>query len=130
VLENVLGDAVGPPPASVPAVEPDIRGATTIREQLAKHASDATCARCHRRIDPPGFALESFDPIGGFRQRYRSLGEGDRIPGQKYLAGPAVQPGGQMPSGEVFSDFVEFRQHLLDRPEVFVRCLAEKLLIY
>ncbi len=69
VLENILGSPPPPPPPDVEPLEPDIRGATTIRQQLAKHRNVATCAECHRKIDPIGFALESFDPIGSFRRR-------------------------------------------------------------
>ena len=80
VLENILGRPSLPPPPGVPAVEPDIRGATTIREQLAKHREDENCARCHARIDPPGFALEEFNAIGGVRDWYRTVGgEGKRF---------------------------------------------------
>ena len=75
VLDRILGTPPPPPPADVPAVEPDIRGATTIREQLAKHRQVASCASCHAKIDPPGFALESFDVIGGWRDYYRTTGQ-------------------------------------------------------
>ncbi len=81
VMERILGQPPPPPPPSVPAVEPDTRGATTIREQLDKHRSVESCAVCHRKIDPPGFALESFDVLGGFRRRYRSTEEGDPVEG-------------------------------------------------
>ena len=74
VLERILGTPPSPPPPDIGAIEPDIRGATTIREQLAKHRDVASCAECHREIDPSGFALESFDVIGGWRDRYRSIG--------------------------------------------------------
>ena len=69
-IENLLGIHV-PPPPPVPAVEPDLTGATTLRQQLDKHRSVASCASCHSKIDPPGFALESFDAIGGWREWYR-----------------------------------------------------------
>ena len=75
VLDRILGTPPPPPPADVPAIEPDIRGATTIREQLAKHRPIASCARLPRKIDPPGFALESFDCIGGWRDHYRTTGQ-------------------------------------------------------
>ena len=65
ITERILGLETPPPPPSVPAVEPDIRGAVTIRQQLDKHRADASCASCHRKMDPPGFALESFDVMGG-----------------------------------------------------------------
>jgi len=77
VLRNIMGETVLPPPPNVGAIEPDIRGATTMREQLDKHRNIAACASCHRRIDPPGFALEGFDPIGGERVFYRSISPGD-----------------------------------------------------
>jgi hypothetical protein len=77
IMTRLLGKPPHPPPPGVGAVEPDIRGATTIREQLAKHRSQPTCAACHRNIDPAGFALESFDVMGAWRDRYRSVGPGE-----------------------------------------------------
>jgi mono/diheme cytochrome c family protein len=70
ILKELLGTPPPPPPKEVPALAPDINGATTVREQLEKHRTDASCASCHRQMDPLGFALESFDPIGGLRTRY------------------------------------------------------------
>ena len=69
------GHETPPPPPTVEAVEPDIRGAVTIRQQLDKHRADASCASCHSKMDPPGFALESFDVMGGYRERYRAVSE-------------------------------------------------------
>ena len=66
ITERVMGIDMRPPPPSVQAVEPDIRGAVTIRQQLEKHRADKSCAACHRAMDPPGFALESFDVMGAF----------------------------------------------------------------
>lgn len=71
VLENILGEHVLPPPDNVPAVEPDIRGAVSIRDQLDKHRSIEACMVCHRKIDPPGFGLENYDVVGGWREHYR-----------------------------------------------------------
>ena len=94
VLENILGTPPPPPPPDVPAIEPDTRGTMTIRQQLDKHRTVAACANCHQKIDPAGFALEFYDPIGGFRTRYPSRrGEG-----------PLVDGSGQLPSGELFDD--------------------------
>ena len=78
ITERILGLETPPPPPSVEAVEPDIRGAVTIRQQLDKHRADASCASCHRKMDPPGFALESFDVMGGYRERYRAVS--DKVP--------------------------------------------------
>lgn len=132
VLDRLLGRPAPPPPAGVPAVEPDIRGATTIREQLALHRTQASCNRCHARIDPPGFALEEFDVIGGWRQRYRSL-EGnrqDRVPKTNYYRGLSVESHGSLGRGREFHNFIEFRQRLLEDPELIAQAIASKLLVY
>jgi hypothetical protein len=130
VLERILGTPPPKPPSDVEAVEPDIRGATTIREQLAKHRSRPECASCHVRIDPPGFALESFDVIGGWRDRYRSVGKGDPVPGRRYRNGPAVDPSDVLPDGRKFRDVDEFKKLLAADPDALGRALAEKLLTY
>lgn len=130
VLNKLMGQPSPPPPAGVPAVEPDIRGATTIRAQLDKHRADETCARCHARIDPPGFALEVFDPIGGFRDRYRSLGAGDKVKDKRYKLGLKIEAGGEMPDGKAFADYIEFRKLLMSQRDRVARSLAEKLLVY
>ncbi|MFT5128074.1 MAG: hypothetical protein ACI8W8_001683 [Rhodothermales bacterium] len=135
VLDAILGAPVLPPPAGVPAVEPDIRGATTIREQLDKHKESQSCARCHARIDPPGFALECFDPIGGYRDRYRGLAGGknfERVAKTKgdYFFCLPVEAGGAMRDGRQFADFADFRELLKGDDERVARSLASKLLIY
>ena len=121
VLENILGSPPPPPPPDVEPLEPDIRGATTIRQQLAKHRNVATCAECHRKIDPIGFALESFDPIGSLRRQYRdSTGK---------LVG-AVDTSGTLPTGESFADIAELKRLLLKQKDQFSHCLTEKMLTY
>lgn len=131
VLENLLGQTSPPPPAGVPAVEPDIRGATSIRDQLELHRANVSCARCHAHIDPPGFALEEFDVIGGQRDWYRSLGDkGERVAKTNYRVGRSVQKGGTLDGERAFADFFEFRQRLLEDPNTISRALATKLLVY
>ena len=136
VLENILGEHIPPPPSGIAAIEPDIRGATTVREQLAKHRNVASCAGCHSKIDPPGFALESFDPIGGQRTWYRSLGEGEKVNLEigkirvQYKKGPSVDGSGQMADGRKFADVREFKKLVLSQPGQISSCLAEKLLTY
>ena len=76
VMRNILGQPPKPQPPNIPAIEPDTRGATTIREQLARHRNQPSCAGCHAHMDPPGFALESFDVIGGWRENYHTFGGG------------------------------------------------------
>ncbi|MEM7395432.1 MAG: DUF1592 domain-containing protein, partial [Verrucomicrobiota bacterium] len=132
VLEKILGQPPQPPPSGIPAVEPDIRGAVSIRDQLDRHRADVSCARCHERIDPPGFALECFDVIGGFRERYRSLGEGERVPKKvgNYRLAQAVENHGALKDGTAFADFKAFRAWLMNDPDRIARSMAEKLLVY
>ncbi|MCX6836878.1 MAG: DUF1592 domain-containing protein [Verrucomicrobia bacterium] len=132
VLERILGTPPAKPPVDVEAIEPDIRGATTIREQLAKHRDVETCSGCHKKIDPPGFALESFDVIGGWRTHYRSLtnnGERDSQ-GRRVRPGPAVDPADVLTDGRRFQNIDEFKQLLLTDKDQLTRNLAEKLLAY
>jgi hypothetical protein len=138
VMEHFLGDRPSPPPPSVPAVEPDIRGAATIRELLAKHREDAACSSCHQRIDPPGFALESFDVMGRWRDNYRSLGEGsERIEGVGrsgnefvHYIGQEVDASGKTADGKAFTDIVEFKKLLLKDEDAIARNLIEQLIVY
>ncbi|WP_166824444.1 DUF1592 domain-containing protein [Thalassoroseus pseudoceratinae] len=131
VLDRLLGQPAPPPPPGVPAVEPDIRGAVSIRDQLQKHRENESCNRCHVRIDPPGFALEEFDVIGGHREAYRSLeGKGRRVGKTRYYAGSAVESDGALHDGRTFQNFAEFRAHLKDDPETIARAIAKKLLVY
>lgn len=138
VLERLLGDPPSPPPPSIPAVEPDIRGAATIRELLRKHRADASCASCHNKIDPPGFALESFDVMGRWRENYRSLTQGsERIEGIGrsgnefvHYIGKEVDAAGLTSHGEPFNNILEFKKLLLQDEEAIARNLTEKLLVY
>ena len=82
LLERLMGQHVPPPPPGAGSIDPDTRGATTIREQLAKHRSADSCAACHVHIDPPGFALENFDVMGKWRERYRSFDTGEEVSSQ------------------------------------------------
>ncbi|OAI56531.1 hypothetical protein AYO49_04105 [Verrucomicrobiaceae bacterium SCGC AG-212-N21] len=136
VMERILGVTPQPPPPGTPGVEPDIRGAKTMREILDKHRSMESCNGCHRVIDPPGFALENYDVIGGWRDRFRSLGEGEqvsvRIEGRKvrYRLGPPVDAAGQLPSGVAFKDFPEFQKLLVASQDRVTQCVSEKLLTF
>lgn len=134
VLDRILGTPPPKPTVDVEAVEPDIRGATTIREQLAKHRGRAECASCHALIDPPGFALENYDVIGGWRERYRSVGAGDPVvvDGRKrrYLHGKPVDSADTLSDGRSFQNIAEFKRLLASDPDQLARNLAEKLLSY
>jgi hypothetical protein len=134
VLDRILGTPPPKPTMDIDAVEPDIRGATTIREQLAKHRARAECASCHAKIDPPGFALESFDVIGGWRDYYRSVGKGGQAVENgrtmRYKRGPDVDAADALPDGVKFKNIDEFKQLLLKDKDQLARAMAEKLLTY
>ena len=140
VLQNLYGSPSPPPPASVAAVEPDIRGATTIREQLARHRSHESCNRCHSKIDPPGFALESFDVIGGQREWYRVAQGGQQLTMPlhpqapqfpvRYQRGSDVDASGTMPDGRPFAGIREYKQLLLEDQTALPRALTRLLLTY
>ena len=119
VNERILGVRVPPPPPGIPAVEPDVRGATSIRDQLEKHRADESCNACHRTIDPPGFALESFDPVGVWRDRY---GIGGR--------GAAVDPSGTTTDGDTFDGLLSWQELYANQPELIARGFAEQFLTY
>jgi hypothetical protein len=137
VLEKIIGKPPAPPPPNIPAIEPDIRGAVTIRQQLDKHRDIATCASCHVHIDPPGFALEAFDPIGGYREFYRASARTDggivKLPnytGRAFYRGPDVEKGGRTHDGHDFETIEDYKQILLKDKDQLARNLTEKLLIY
>jgi hypothetical protein len=117
-------------------VEPDIRGATTLRELLDKHRNSETCNGCHRIIDPPGFALESYDVIGGWRERFRSIDQGEQVKltvqGRKvrYRLGPPVDAAGELNTGAKFNDMSGFQELLLAGQDRVARCMIEKLLTF
>lgn len=116
VLENILGTPPSPPPPDVEPLDPDVRGAKTIRDQLKKHREIPTCYECHRKIDPLGFALENFNPIGRWRDNY---GRNNR-----------VDASGELPNGKSFKDITGLKRILLEHKDQFARALTEKLLAY
>ena len=137
IMERILGQKPPPPPPSVPALEPDIRGAVTIRQQLDKHRSVETCKTCHAKIDPAGFALENFDVMGGWRERYRSesggeLAQGIAKSGQKFAFHYAlpVDASGMLPDGRQFHDVRELKQLLLADECQIARNLVRQLAVY
>ncbi len=149
VLRHILGRPPTPPPPNIPSLEPDVRGATTVREQLARHRASPSCAYCHARIDPPGFALESFDVIGGLRDRFRATA-GQEVPNLSrlhlsYLApdatfpktyhigyrlGQPVDASGETADGHKFADVDAFKKLLLADPGQSARNLVSQLTIY
>ena len=142
LADRILGKPVPPPPPNVPAVEPDIRGAKNIRDQLAKHREVETCAGCHAKMDPLGFALESYDVIGTWRDRYRISPAPNQRNGVEWITinvnqrdmrlalGPKVDPSDVLSDGRKFRDLTGLKKLLVAEPDVITRGLAEKLLIY
>ncbi|MCE9630439.1 MAG: DUF1592 domain-containing protein [Planctomycetia bacterium] len=137
IIDRLLDDPAPPPPPGIAGVDPDTRGATTIREQLAKHRSDASCAACHAKIDPPGFALECFDPIGGYRDRYRSTGQGDPAPlppqglwFARYRLGPKVDASGGLTDGRAFAGVDDLKRLLTDDARPLARAFTAHMVRY
>lgn len=123
VSENILGITPPPPPDVVPSIEANVGGASTIREKLAKHREDKACMVCHRNIDPLGFPLETFGPIGRWRDTYPKK--------NRKAAVAKIDGSGKLPSGETFEDFASFKKLLREsRGDFFTRNLVEKLLTY
>jgi hypothetical protein len=116
LLENILGTPPSPPPDNVPPIDPDVRGAKSIRDILIKHRSNAACFECHRKIDPLGFALENFDPVGSWRTHYEK--------------GQRIDPAGELPGGQSFKDVAGLKKILVQRKDQFAQMLTEKILGY
>ena len=136
MMERILGQKPPPPPASVPAVEPDIRGATTIRQQLESHRKLESCSACHTKIDPPGFALESFDIVGGYRKAYRAIEGKERElgfgkNGQKFTFHNAlpVESHGQLGKRN-FADIREFKALLVQNERQLARNLVGQFAVF
>ncbi len=136
VMDRILGTPPSPPPPGAGSIDPDTRGATTVRELLAKHSRSESCAGCHAMIDPPGFALENFDVMGRWRDHYRSLGAGeelDRVVALrrvKYRQGRPVDASGVTADGRPFNDIYEFRSSLAAQNERLARNLTERFLTF
>jgi hypothetical protein len=136
-MDRLLNEPAPPPPPGISLIDPDTRGATTVREQLDRHRQDASCAACHAKIDPAGFALESFDPVGGWRTRYRSNGKGDLPPEKEksfwkvqYRLGPTVDASGQLPDGQPFAGVQGLQSLLAKDPEKLARAFLTHLSRY
>jgi hypothetical protein len=136
-MEKLLGQAPPPPPKSVPAIDPDIRGAKTIRELLAKHTQSSSCAGCHAFFDPVGFALENFDVMGAWRDRYRGMERGEKVTGidpaghpYTYFVAQPVDASGRLHTGEAFADVRELKRLLAADPRQLGRGFLSHLILH
>jgi hypothetical protein len=137
IMDRIVGEPPPPPPPGVPAVEPDIRGAKTIRDLLAMHTRSSACASCHAKFDPVGLALENFDVVGRWRTHYRGLAEGQRISGIDhtghdfaYTIAGAVDASGTLADGRSFRDVRELKAILAANPRQLARNLLHQLTVY
>ena len=117
ILENLLGTPPPPPPANVPDLKDhgDDGVKLSLRQQMEKHRANATCAACHARLDPMGFALENFDGVGKWRT---------------HDAKTEIDPSGALPDGTKFAGPVGLREVLLKHRDEFVAAMTSKLLTY
>jgi hypothetical protein len=115
ILENVLGTPPPPPLPNVPPIESSTETPRTLRERLERHRASATCAGCHKVMDPLGFAMENFDAVGTWRTRD---------------AGLPLNASGQLADGTAVDGIVALREALVARSDVFVQTLTEKLMTY
>jgi hypothetical protein len=114
ILENLLGAPPPSPPDNIPALEATkLEG--TLRQRMEQHRKNPVCSSCHNVMDPLGFSLENFDPLGQWRT---------------VDSGFPVDASGAMPDGSRFEGVAGLRAALLARPNVFVGTLTEKLMIY
>lgn len=141
VMERILGIHPSPPPPDAGTIEPDTRGATTIREQLEKHMRNAACASCHAKMDPYGFGLEEFDVVGAERVKFRARGAPSAptgSPGRPVVHGKGiayhydkpVDSAGQLPDGRPFHNYEQLRALLASGEENLARAFLNQLVTY
>ena len=124
VLEHLLNDPPPPPPPNAGDIQPNTSGKNlSVRERLALHRNETTCASCHAKLDPYGLALENYDAIGAWRERQN--GEGIRD-----AKAPKIDPSGALKSGRPFTSIEEYKAALLAEKDLFARAFVEKLLTY
>jgi hypothetical protein len=112
-----MGSPPPPPPPNVPPLKESSELPTprTMKERMAEHRANPTCANCHRLMDPLGLALENFDAVGAWRTRDQ---------------GVSIDPSSQLADGTAVNGVVELRKSLLRRPDTFLETFAENLLTY
>ncbi|MGB0370251.1 MAG: DUF1592 domain-containing protein [Opitutales bacterium] len=138
VAERIMGRHIGAPPSGIEAIEPDTRGVVTIKQQLGKHVAFRSCASCHEKFDPLGFALESFDVMGGFRESYRSLSDtrepvhGFGMNGHafKFSYAHGVESDAVLDGEYAFQDIHELKAILLEKDRKVAETFLHRLVMY
>ncbi|MCH2206933.1 MAG: DUF1592 domain-containing protein [Lentisphaerales bacterium] len=137
INEKILGVHISPPPPNLPSAESDIRGLSTIKDILSAHMENKSCRSCHKTIDPPGFALESFDVMGAFRENYRSLEKGsNKTSGMArngklftYYQSYAVDSS-SIVSEQTFTNINEFKQIVSKDPKKIAKNILNELVYF
>ena len=138
IMERIMGVEIPPPPSGVAAIEPDTRGAVTIRDQLRLHTEAASCLACHAKFDPAGFALENFDVMGGWQDHYRAVddtvapefGFGKNGHAFEYHWALPVDSAGVLRDGRAFEGIDEFKKLLLEDERAIARNLVKQFVVY
>lgn len=130
VLERILGSPPNPPPPDVEPLEPDVRGSKTIKDMLAKHREVETCNECHRKIDPWGFAMENFDPVGVWRDHYGGYSIKDEDGKWVKVREVKVDASTRMVDGTKIKNFEKIKEYLVSNDKRLAIALAEKLMSY
>lgn len=137
IMDRLIGQPPPPPPPGIPAVEPDIRGAQTIRELIAKHTESKTCAGCHAKFDPVGLALENFDVLGAWRAHYRGIEKGRRVSGIdraghdfSYTIASTVDASGRLVDGHHFDNIHDLKALLRVDSRQLARNLLHQFTVY
>ena len=124
-METILGTHLPVPPNEIPAFEPELTEGFSLREGLKKHNENAACATCHKKIDPPGFAFEGFDPVGQYRTKYRIHGQGS-----SFREADKVDSSGRTSSGNRFNDIQGFQKIILRDKDQITKAFIDKLSVY
>jgi hypothetical protein len=127
VLKNILGTDPGLPVANAGDIAPKVPGIdkATVRQRLEIHRELPQCARCHDKIDPLGLALENFNASGEFREQ-----EGFGYKGRIERDDPKIDASAQLPDGTKINGPSELKRALREQEDLFLKCLAQKLLTY
>jgi hypothetical protein len=135
ILKNLYNERIEPP-ADVLINEPDIRGTTTIREAILKHQELESCARCHSKIDPFGFALEFYDPVGRKRNEYRHVEElpverdGTTFTKKIKFTKVPIEAAMKLPNGREVRDLPTLKAALMADKERILKGIIGKLISY